>query len=291
MVPVGRHPSSQYYLLNRRLRLPLKHPPKKLHQMAIMFYDPYKAKKVTQAIGGIMVGSQFPQKQSMAVRKGRITVAGTKKKTKSASNSVKQIMLRSIDSHHSTISDNVNIISGAGFKHNTMYTANITAAVTQGTTNANRLGDKIHLEKLIIEGIFAAPTTAGAYNYRIIVCWSGNEYNPTGLGSAFGTYADIFLPNTGSSFLTNGIINPKGPTVLWDSRYDINSAISTTADIVTYRKTISLNQDFAYESTGATYGKYKNLYVIVIGCVIGGATGTTEVGNAAFASDLVFKPL
>jgi len=172
-----------------------------------------------------------------------------------------------------------------------MHTANITAAITQGTTNANRIGDKIHLEKLIIEGIFAAPTTAGAYNYRIIVCWSGNEYNPTGLGSAFGTYADMFLPNTGGAFLTNGIINPKGPTVLWDSRYDINSAISTTADIVTYRKTISLKQDFAYESTGAVYGKYKNLYVIVIGCVIGGSTGTTQVGNVAFSTDLVFKPL
>lgn len=259
--------------------------------MAIMYYDPYKAKKTAQAIGGLIVGSQFPQKQSMAVRKGRITVAGTKKKTKSASSSVKQIMLRSIDSHHSTISDSTNILTGAGFKHNNMYTANITAAVTQGTTNANRIGDKIHLEKLIIEGIFAAPTTAGAYNYRIIVCWSGNEYNPTGLGSAFGTYADLFLPNTGGAFLTNGITNPKGPTVLWDSRYDINSAIATTADIVTFRKTISLKQDFAYESTGATYGKYKNLYVVVIGCVLGGSAGTTEVGNVAFSTDLVFKPL
>jgi len=261
--------------------------------MAIMFYDPYKAKKVTQAIGGIMVGSQLPQKiaTNMAMRKGRsYTTTKKEKKTKPSSSSIKQVMLKSIDSHHSTISDNVNILAGAGFTHNTMNTANITAAITQGTTNANRIGDKIHLEKLIIEGIFAAPTTAGAYNYRIIVCWSGNEYNPTGLNSGIGS-SEMFLPNTGAAFITNGIPNPKGPTVLWDSRYDINSAISTTADIVTFRKTISLKQDFAYESTGAIYGKYKNLYVVCIGCVIGGATGTTQVGNVAFATDLVFKPL
>lgn len=213
-----------------------------------------------------------------------------KKKTKSTTSSVKQVMLRSIDSHHSTISDSVNIISGAGFTHNTMYTANITAAITQGTTNTNRIGDKIHLEKLVIEGIFAAPTTAGAYNYRIFVCWSGNEYNPTGLANGIGS-SELFLPNTGASFLTNGVTNPKGPTVLWDARYDINSAISTVADIVTFRKTINLNQDFAYESTGAIYGKYKNLYVVVMGCVIGGSSGTTPVGNVAFGSDLVFKPL
>lgn len=261
--------------------------------MAVMLYDPYKAKKAAQAIGGVMLATQLPQKVAtkMAMRKGRsYTTTQKKKKTKSASSSVKQIMLRSIDSHHSTISDGVNIVSDAGFTHNTMYTANITAAVTQGTANNNRLGDKIHLEKLIIEGIFAAPSTAGAYNYRIIVCWSGNEYGPTGLASGIGA-SELFLPNTAMSFLTNGITNPKGPTVLWDSRYDVNSAISTTADIVTFRKTINLKQDFAYESSASAYGKYKNLYVVVMGCVIGGSSGTTHVGNAAFASDLVFKPI
>jgi len=261
--------------------------------MAVMYYDPYKAKKFAQGIGGVMLATQLPQKvaTNMAMRKGRsYTTTMKKKKTKSSTSSVKQVMLKSIDSHHSTISDNVNILSGAGFTHNTMNTANLTAAITQGTANNNRLGDKIHLEKLVIEGIFAAPTTAGAYNYRIIVCWSGNEYGPVGLNSGIGS-SEMFLPNTGAAFITNGIPNPKGPTVLWDARYDINSAISTTADIVTFRKVINLKQDFAYESSGAAYGKYKNLYVVVIGCVIGGSTGTTQVGNVAFATDVVFKPL
>lgn len=261
--------------------------------MAVMLYDPYKAKKAAQAIGGVMLATQLPQKVAtkMAMRKGRsYTTTQKKKKTKSASSSVKQIMLRSIDSHHSTVSDGVNLVSGAGFTHNTIYTANLTAAVTQGTANTNRLGDKIHLEQLIIEGVFASASPAGAYNYRIIVCWSGNEHGPTGLGAGIG-FSELFLPNTGTSFVTNAIPNPKGPTVLWDSRYDINSAIPDIADTVTFRKTISLKQDYAYESSGSAYGKYKNLYVVIMGCVLGGSSGTTQVGNAAFASDLVFKPI
>jgi len=52
---------------------------------------------------------------------------------------------------------------------------------------------------------------------------------------------------------------------------------------------LSINQDFDYQSTASIYGKHKNLYVCVVGSVVGGTDNVTAAGVMYCAYDLIFK--
>lgn len=219
----------------------------------------------------------------------RRTVSKTKKN--SSLSTVKKTILGMAATYHDTQSDQSVIVSAT---HNTIYTNNITAQVTQGTGNDNRQGDQIFMRGLNIRGSVFTNSTANAYQYRILVGYSGEEYNP---GIAFGTGAnglaigEIFLPNTGINFTTHGIINSKAFTVLYDQTLDVNSQIAATVDVSHVNIYVPLNQKFAYQSAASVYGKTKNLYVIAIGSVAGGTAGTTAAGVVSFTTDLTYKNL
>lgn len=218
------------------------------------------------------------------------TYTTKKRKSNPSKKSIKAVMMRNIDNHHMSTNDSTIVVTNAGFTHNTLYTHNITGQITQGTANSNRIGDKIHIQSYRVRGSFIAPTTAGAYTYRVIVCWSGNEFTAPNLTSGIGSAA-LFLPNTGGSNLTTGLIDPKAVTVLYDETYDINSQVSPVADISSVAFTVPINQDFVYENAGAVFGKFKNMYLIVLGFAAGGTPGTTLLGTALFSEDIIFKPL
>jgi len=120
--------------------------------------------------------------------------------------------------------------------------------------------------------------------YRVLVLWSGEEYNVTASTSGL-TYAEIFHPNA-NTFACNGIVNSKAVTVLHDQMVTINSLLTTTAEAVQLDFKVPLNTRFAYQAAGSTMGKVKNLYVVVIGSIVGGAG---SVGNFFFNTDLIFQ--
>lgn len=211
-----------------------------------------------------------------------------RQKTVAKRDSVKAQMLRVIDNHHSTMDDNNYLVTSA--TQNTIYTANITSVPVQGTTNKQRIGDKIHIQHLDYSiGIATAPA-AGAYTWRVMVLWSGEEYNPAGTASGLG-FTGIFLPNTGTRNTALGIVNPKAVTVLYDETVDINSIVAATPDVATLKGRIPIHQDFLYDKTGAVYGKTKNLYFVCIPYVVGGTTGATSCGDILPNFDMVFKPI
>lgn len=210
-----------------------------------------------------------------------------KKKRTTQKNSVKAQILRNIDTHHCTMSDQFYSVNGT---HNTIYTALVSGIPAQGTSNINRVGDKIHLMNLELAMGINTNSTAGAYTYRVIVCYSGEEYTPSGLGSGLA-FTEVFQPNTGGLYGTLAITNPKAVTVLMDELIDINSVITSTKDVVTIRRNIPLHADFPYQASASVYGKTKNLYVVVVGCVVDGTTGTTVIGTFNLNADMTFKPL
>lgn len=238
------------------------------------------------AVGGTMF---LPQQQAMAVKrsKSQTRTMSKKKKATSVKGTLKAMMLKNINDHHYTIADNDAIISTTC---NTFFTRNVTAGVVQGTNNVTRLGDSIYLDHLILSGNFTTPSTAGAYKFRIITLWSGEETNPANFGTGLSA-GQIMLPTTGANDTTNSIINPKAVTVLDDYVVDINSTISGVRDVSSFYRKIRLSQNFLYQDAGSVYGKFKNLYVVVIGSVIGGTNGVTASGDIFTAMDLVFKPL
>jgi len=171
----------------------------------------------------------------------------------------------------------------------TLYTFSPTQAITQGTGNTNRIGDSIEIMALKVKGFFNTATPTGAYTFRVIVGWSGEEYAAASTFTSGLGATEIFLPNTVTGWVANGIINPKAFTVLYDQTWDINSMIAAASENQSYAFTVPINQTFNYQATAATMGKLKNLYVVIVGNVFGGTGGITQIGATFMATDLIFK--
>lgn len=177
-------------------------------------------------------------------------------------------------------------------KHNEILTMVPTQAIQQSVSGEGRIGDDAYLCALKLYGHFLSHTTAGAYSYRLIVGWTGEELTTpniaTQLVSGLGA-SELFLPGSYSNWTGHGVINPKAFTVLHDSTYDINSQIAGTSDLNSFSLTIPINYDFKYQSPGSVQGKTRNLAVVVIGGVAFGTTGTTVAGNCIVSYDLIHK--
>jgi len=213
-------------------------------------------------------------------------VLTTDRKRKARSRSLKSIISGMKEAKHYTVDNNTALV------HNTIVCMSPTQGITQGTGIANRDGDSVRLEALKIKGNFQSDATAGAYTYRILVGYSGEEINTANIASQFvsglGT-SHVFFPATANNYTSNGIVNAKAFTVLYDQTFDINSQIASTRDVVSMSHTVQLGTDFPYEASASVMGKFKNLFVILISDVALGISGTTPCGNALMSFDLIFK--
>lgn len=180
--------------------------------------------------------------------------------------------------------------SSTALTHDTIFTVIPTAGVTQGTANTNRIGDFIDLCAIKIKGFFQSAVASNIYSYRILVGYTGEEYNlPTVLGSGGLTSTELFIPNTSANWAVNGIINPKAFTVLYDTTIDINSVLTTVADLSSFSFSVPLSGKFEYQASASTYGKTRNLAVCIIGSVGGGTIGSTSAGQVVMSYDFIFK--
>lgn len=208
--------------------------------------------------------------------------------TRGFSGAVRKVIVNSADAKHFTVADDT---LGLSMTHNTIYSYNLNYFIVQGDGNANRDGDAIYMSALKLRGLVRSHTTGNSYKYRIMVGWSGEEYSPAALASGNLTATEIFLPLTGTIGVVNGIVNPKAFTVLYDETHDINSVLTEVTDLNTIDATIPIKTKFYYQSAGSGYGKFKNLYLVVVPFVTGGVNGTTAAGSCNLAADLIFKSL
>lgn len=195
-------------------------------------------------------------------------------------------MLAMKPAFHDTVADGALTVAHT---HNTIFAFSPTQAITQGTTNESRIGDAVYLEALKIKGLYHSDAAAGAYTLRILIGYSGEEYNCPGSFITGFAATDIFLPNTGSTFRTSSIVNPKAFTVLYDSTIEVNSNIVSTQEVKNFEDIIQLKKKFSYQSSGSQYGKDQNLYIILVSTVLGGITGVTSSGATMPTYDLIFK--
>jgi len=206
-----------------------------------------------------------------------------RRKKRKAIPSFRTLVERTKPTKHFTISQ------GQTFTQNTLYTANVTAGVVQGDGIANRDGDSITLTGLKINGQYFSDAVAGAYTFRIMVGYSGEEYGGSAFASGLGS-TELFQPNTAVSFTTLGTVNPRAFTILHDQKIDLNSQIASVVDVASMSIYVPLNNaKFDYQASGSVYGKTKNLYVVVMACVGGGTPGTTVTGSIVASFDLLFK--
>lgn len=208
---------------------------------------------------------------------------------KSIKSNVKKTILEMAAPYHSTTDDT---ISGKSLiEHNTIYSLNLTAFLGQGTGNDDRQGDQVFLEALKIKGFARSNSASNSYQYRVLVGYSPKEFNFTSMANTGLQQANIFLPDTIGASFANGIINPKAFTCIYDNTMVINSMLTGITDIQAFQATVPLKKKFQYQSDGSTLGKKNNLYLVLIGYVTGGVTGTTQTGDILCAADVIFKNL
>lgn len=175
--------------------------------------------------------------------------------------------------------------------HNNISTVIPTAGITQGDTNATRTGDFVHLAAIKIKCSFQTPVAANGYTYRVLVGYTGEEYNlPATLGTGL-TATELFIPNTSGTWTPNGLINPKAFTCLYDETMDVNSQVAAVSDVASESFTVQLDKRFPYQADASIYGKNQNLAIVVIGAVIGGVTGVASCGVVVLTYDLIFKEI
>jgi len=159
---------------------------------------------------------------------------------------------------------------------NKAWAINLTAKITQGTADGNRVGDSILLKSLHIFWTCLTNTNATFYRYRLIIGWSGEEYNTTNFSTSNLTVPEI-LVSSGPAEACSGIVNTKAFTAIYDAFVDVNSQIDTIAEGRTIRINLNLKGlKFNYQSAGSVYGKTKNLYAVIIPNYQGAAPSTNQ---------------
>lgn len=191
---------------------------------------------------------------------------------------------------HCRTNDTETLVAAA--KHQTLYTCNVTANVNSGTEVDDRIGDSIQLEALKVHGVVESNgALTKPCQFRILVLFSGEEYNvPSTLASGLGS-SEVFQPGTGGSWLAAAITNSKSCTVLHDEIVTLNNSISGVNELGSFSFTVPINRRFDFQTDNSVYGKRDNLYIVCIGCVSAGVTGTTTVGQIQFNSDLIYKQI
>lgn len=254
-----------------------------------MTYTPYGAAKMGAAAYGAYTGyRRNRQAQAYSNRSSftRVQSRG-KPKTGKYSSFKTKLYANQPAKHLWTADSSTNII---GMTHNTIYTCNITANLIQGTAASQRIGDSAQLISLKLNGVLSTNSAlTSACQYRILVGYSGEEY---GLANSFGsglTSGELFHGSTGIAWKNTGIINPKAFTVLDDWIITLNNSIANVSEVSEVAFSVPLNTTFPYQAAASQFGKTRNLYVVVIGCVLNGLAGTTPAGSLSLSTDLIFK--
>lgn len=180
--------------------------------------------------------------------------------------------------------------ASTGLLHGTQLACNVTAAITQGVQFYQRVGDEVFLNSIRFNITVQSPTASGAYSYRLMFVYSGEEYATTALSAASLPATEVFLGGASTTNPYTGVANRKAVTVLWDQVVDINSVIAATRDVQTVRGVLNLrNVRFPYQTSTSVYGKVKNIYFVVLPNVANGTIGSTACGAIDMSYSIDFR--
>jgi len=212
------------------------------------------------------------------------TLTKNKRKNRNSKKSFRRKVLDTVNAKHYTWGTGTTLVQGA--VHCLMPTRDI----VRGIADYHRIGDSVELEAFKIKGCIRTDTDSKGYVVRLLVLWSGEEN--TTLSSTWATTGltttELFLPNTDALNPTNGIVNKKAVSILYDQTFELNSQVTSARTVHTLEATIPIHQKFPYQADGSTFGKFKNLYVVCIPYANDTAP-TTVIGFFDMSGDLIFK--
>lgn len=225
-------------------------------------------------------------RQQMATKRGRSYTRVMKKprrKSYASSSTLKKKIMATKPAKHLMYS------AGISFSIGQVHVWSPTQSVIRGVNDSDRIGDTINLCNLKWNGVINGAKEANAYMFRMLIGYTGEEFAANTWTTNI-TSGQVFQSNTTSGFLTNGIVNPKAFTVLYDQKFTINSLIADVRDVLPVTGSLSFNNhNFVYQADGATYGKNKNLVVLMIGDKLRGPLAVGDDFGFTVAFDFCFK--
>lgn len=251
--------------------------------MGLMYYP--------RKYGYPVLATQFYGRSKVAQRQNRSysrTYTQTQRKKRPATSySLNRRIMETKPAKHCPFSD-VNVASA---KHNNIYTWGPSQLIGRGVNDDQRIGDEVYLEAIKLNYFVSTlPASDKAVEVRVLVLYSGEEYNcPVTFISTGLSGSELFVTNPAGGWMPNSLTNPKAVTVLDDRRIILNNSITGVADLESLAYTVQLKTKFPYQAGGSQYGKLRNLYVVVIGSILDGVTGTTQWGQVQVSADLIFR--
>ena len=197
-----------------------------------------------------------------------------------------QVIRNNTTANHLAIGDGVNFVD---LLHNTITTQNLTHFITPGTAQFNRQGDTVYLEALKMNCFWEGPDVSeNGVQLRLIVLYHDDFHacdyiSDSGLG-----LTDLAMIGTGGARTTTLITDPKRCTVIDDRTFLMNQALDSTKETTLINYTVQLKKRFDFVPA-TQEGKDRNLYLVAISSIAGGATGTTLTGKLYVNQDLIFK--
>jgi len=170
-------------------------------------------------------------------------------------------------------------ISGASYTHNTIYTFNPLAQITQGDGEASRNGAAIGLKTMSMRGVMsndASTNTNNTKNLRVLLLASSVQSDPGAtLGSGLGA-TDIFYNTTFPALYTP---NMRLVKVLCDQVVELQPTIGTAIVSKYFEANCAIDQTFEFRTDASKYGTSANLYWVVLPYQDAGVSGTTQMGS------------
>lgn len=182
----------------------------------------------------------------------------------------------------------IDTIGPVGMTANTHYDYNPLGAITIGTSELQRVGDKIRPMEFKANLRFVASTNDNTHYVRVMLLKNNQQFG-SGV-SAFATnFSSVDIYYTGND-TNRTFIDTTNQTVCFDKivRVEKQTTSAQTSKIIKIRH--KFTGPFQYMD-GSDYAKTGNYYVIVAATRDSATTGTTVVGDIYMSSILTFVDL
>lgn len=230
-----------------------------------------------------LIGAKNPVSQTKTMTRTRRVKRKAKKEKVATVGAVKRMLRATSEMKQQALAPATNL------SRNIMYSFNVTAQVLQGTTDPSRIGDAITLERITGYTTVVSATPAAYYQFRFLVIYSGEEYNPSTNNYSASGVQGAEVMTLGASGWTTAIPNLKACTVLHDQLITINSQLDSVEDGATHYFDVNLRGfQQKYQGLGSVYGKVKNLYLI-LSADCSDASIANPIGNAYTNYKLQFR--
>lgn len=185
------------------------------------------------------------------------------------------------------VSDSHAVIAGNGYIINPLYN------ISQNTTMASRVGNRIHLDKLIIHMEFEASAAGGKpTDYGLWVFWSDEQIttNPNWSVVVNSSVASTlpFQGSTAGGMVTLQHLDISQAKEVCYRHFDVQE-YSATYGVQKFTKTFNFKgKKLQYLTDVGSFFQGQNLYFAVIGDSPGSTVGTTTVGSVRVSYQVQF---